>query len=34
LEDGTRCGNKVVVTTRELAENHGVNLDNVPEFFK
>lgn len=35
LPDGTKCGNKVKVSIKDLIENsRGVNIENVPEFFK
>lgn len=33
-EDGTICGNKVDITSKFLTENRGVNISDVPEWFK
>lgn len=34
LDNGEKCNHKVVITTQELLENRGVNLQDVPEYFK
>jgi hypothetical protein len=34
LQSGEICGTIVSVTSKELLEKRGVNIDNVPEYFK
>jgi hypothetical protein len=34
LQDGSFCGEKVKITSKELMEKHGVNIDNIPDFCK
>jgi hypothetical protein len=34
LQDGSKCGNKIKITSAELLSKRGVNLDTVPEYFK
>jgi len=34
IEKGVYCNNKLTITSKELLAKRGVNVDNVPEFFK
>lgn len=34
LDNDTYCNNKLTITSRELLESKGVNIQNVPEYFK
>ena len=33
-DDGNICGHKLQISSKELMERHGVNIEEVPEFFK
>lgn len=32
--DGTKCNTKVQISTKELLDNYGVNISDVPDFFR
>jgi len=34
LDNGEKCGEKVLVGTKEMLEGRGVNIEDVPESFK
>ena len=34
LEDGSICGETLLIGSKELLENRGVNIEDVPEYFK
>lgn len=34
LDNGTKCGEKVIINLKDLVDKRGTNIDNVPEFFK